>query len=113
METKFTEGGVNVFQDLPLFPEEWGFQGRQGFVGWMGFGGSVFQWHSGYRVGFGYTSSLVDWTDLNNNKAMKMQKEVIESIQRIQQKGKKTSQRKKMKNRSKEGAPVQLQNAIY
>ena len=51
--------------------------GRAGFVGWMGFGGSVMQWHPGLDMGFGYTCSLLTWWDLANTKARKLQKEAV------------------------------------
>ena len=43
MKTNFTQGGVNKF-------EEEG--GRDGYYGWFGYGGSVFQWHPDLRIGF-------------------------------------------------------------
>ena len=51
--------------------------GRAGFVGWMGFGGSVMQWHPGLDMGFGYTCTLLTWWDLANTKARKLQKEAV------------------------------------
>lgn len=35
---------------------------RMGFVGWMGAGGSVLQWHPGQRIGFGYAMNLLEVT---------------------------------------------------
>ena len=52
METNFTQGGLNKF-------EEEG--GRDGYYGWFGYGGSVFQWHPDLRIGFGYTPTLLHW----------------------------------------------------
>merc|ERR1719469_476843 len=34
--------------------------GREGFVGWMGMGGSVLQWHPQERIGFGYAMNLME-----------------------------------------------------
>ena len=51
--------------------------GRAGFVGWMGFGGSVMQWHPSLDMGFGYTCTLLTWWDLANTKARKLQKEAV------------------------------------
>ena len=45
MTTSFTQGGVNVFQRQEQDPET-GLRpltGVQGFVGWFGLGGSIFQ----------------------------------------------------------------------
>ena len=51
--------------------------GRDGFVGWLGFGGSVLQWHPGRNIGFGYTVTLLTWWDLVNTNGRKLQKEVV------------------------------------
>jgi len=81
LPTSFTQGGVNMYTDPPsIIPEDLCLQGREGFVGWMGFGGSVLQWHPNHKVGFGYLPSQLDWTDLNNCKGMKLQKCVINCI---------------------------------
>jgi len=81
LPSSFTEGGVNLYTDLKMFPEDWGFLGREGFMGWMGFGGSVLQWHPDKKIGFGFCSSLVDITDMNNNKATKLQKAVQQCLE--------------------------------
>ncbi len=36
---------------------------RSGFYGWMGLGGSVFQWNPSLRIGFAYTPTLMLWHD--------------------------------------------------
>jgi len=66
---KFTQGGVCQFED-EVSP------GRGGYFGWMGFGGSVFQWHPELKIGFGYVPTLLTWIDLTNNKARLLQEEV-------------------------------------
>lgn len=77
--TQFTQGGVNMFVDYDddVLSERVFKSGRDGFVGWLGFGGSVMQWHPRANVGFGYTCTLVTWWDLVNTNARKLQKEVI------------------------------------
>jgi len=77
--TEFTQGGVNKFEDYEddKMGERVLKSGRAGFVGWMGFGGSVMQWHPGLNMGFGYTCSLLTWWDLANTKARKLQKEAV------------------------------------
>jgi len=77
--TEFTQGGVNKFEDYEddKMGERILKSGRAGFVGWMGFGGSVMQWHPGLDMGFGYTCSLLTWWDLANTKARKLQKEAV------------------------------------
>jgi len=77
--TEFTQGGVNVFNDYKddRMGERILKSGRHGFIGWMGFGGSVMQWHPGVKMGFGYTCTLLTWWDLANTKARKIQKEAV------------------------------------
>ena len=54
---QFTQGGVCKFEeehDNHLKPEaEEATAGREGFYGWMGFGGSVFQWNPELNIGLG------------------------------------------------------------
>ena len=82
--TNFTQGGVNLYSDPILVPEGAGLKGRDGFVGWMGFGGSIFQWNPEYKIGFAYVPTMLDWTDLNNSKGLKLQKSIVECIQQRQ-----------------------------
>merc|ERR1712215_131871 len=88
--TEFTQGGVNVFTDYPddKIGERILKSGRSGFVGWMGFGGSVIMWHPGHRIGFGYTCTLLTWWDMANTKARKLQKEVVRCAIQAQEKKK-------------------------
>lgn len=54
--TTFTQGGVANFSkpSEPSTQFERAFNtGREGFYGWMGLGGSIFQWHPQYNIGFG------------------------------------------------------------
>ena len=62
-----TQGGLNVFHDYN------GIKGREGFVGWVGFGGSIFQWHPEERISFAYVPTLVDWSDVGNHSAALLQ----------------------------------------
>ena len=51
---------------------------RAGYYGWLGFGGSVMQWHPDLNIGFGYAPSLLEWYDLGNSKGAKMQELVVQ-----------------------------------
>jgi len=77
--TEFTQSGVNMFNDYEddIMGERIMKSGRNGFIGWMGFGGSVMQWHPRLNIGFGYTCTLLTWWDLANTKARKLQKETV------------------------------------
>ena len=74
METNFTQGGVNKF-------EEEG--GRDGYYGWFGYGGSVFQWHPDLNIGFGYTPALLHWEDVTNGIGRNLQQEVVKCVQKL------------------------------
>ena len=69
--TTLTQGGVNVFKDYGSF------KGRNGFVGWVGFGGSIFQWHPEEKISFAYVPTMVDWSDVGNNSAALLQEIVM------------------------------------
>lgn len=77
--TEMTQGGVNLFKDYEddKMGERIFKSGRDGYIGWLGFGGSVIQWHPNLRIGFGYACTFITWWDLANTKARKLQKEVV------------------------------------
>ena len=51
---------------------------RDGWMGWMGFGGSVMQWHPELKIGFAYIPTCLHWYDLENLRGAKLQKKVVE-----------------------------------
>ena len=45
--------------------------GREGFIGWMGFGGSVFNWNPELEIGFGYVPfDFIDMDFVNKRGAL-------------------------------------------
>ena len=50
---------------------------REGWVGWMGLGGSVVQWHPQERVGFAYAINKLEWSP-NNERGLRLQQAAIE-----------------------------------
>ena len=56
---------------------------RDGYFGWMGFGGSVMQWHPEWRIGFAYIPTYLHWYDLENLRGAKLQKKVLECTKLI------------------------------
>ena len=92
--TQFTQGGVNKFVDYEddILSERVFKSGRDGFVGWLGFGGSVMMWHPSRNIGFGYTVSLLTWWDLVNTNGRKLQKEVVKCVDSQRSKNKQTYQ---------------------
>ena len=78
---KFTQGGVAEYEEEDTSTTT----GREGYYGWMGYGGSVFQWHPELKIGFGYVPTLLTWMDLTNNKARLLQGEVAKCARTIQE----------------------------
>merc|ERR1712018_950676 len=54
-----TNGEKNLFQD------------RQGFIGWFGMGGSIFQWHPELKIGFAFVPTSLHWFDFDNVRGAK------------------------------------------
>jgi len=79
MQSNFTQGGVNKF-------EEEGGAGRDGYFGWFGYGGSVFQWNPELQIGFAYTPTMMEWYDISNNKGRLLQAEVAKCAKKLQAK---------------------------
>ena len=84
--THFTQGGVN------LFVESGGRSngmhrafnsGREGFYGWMGLGGSLFQWHPEHEIGFGYVPTSLHVIDFVNERGKVYQAEVLRCVQKM------------------------------
>ncbi len=84
--TSFTQGGVNLFteedqQSTAL--ERAANAGREGFYGWLGLGGSIFQWHPQYKIGFGYVPTSLNVLDLVNERGKAYQAEVLKCVENI------------------------------
>ena len=80
MDNRFTQAGLALFDDADgaKGPLEAGMNcGRDGFYGWMGFGGSVFQWHPQKRIGFAYVPTALNPIDLFNERGKSFQKAVV------------------------------------
>ena len=86
MTTTFTQGGVNQFSatnsDSPKLEQDFN-QGREGFFGWMGLGGSIFQWHPEHQIGFGYVPTSLNVLDLLNERGKTYQTEVLNCISNL------------------------------
>ena len=66
-------GGINKFS-------EEGGVGRDGYFGWFGYGGSVFQWNPELKIGFAYTPTLLHWFDMTNGRGRLLQQEVVNCV---------------------------------
>lgn len=71
-----TQGGVAEFQ-------EGDGHGRNGYYGWIGYGGSVFQWHPELNIGFAYTPTLLEFHCFKNKKGARLQAEVIRCAEKL------------------------------
>ena len=82
INSNFTQGGVNKFEegDKSVTP------GRDGYYGWLGYGGSIFQWHPEYKVGFAFTPTLMEWYSPVNEKGRLLQGEVLKCIETMKNK---------------------------
>ena len=53
--------------------------GRSGFYGWMGFGGSCFQWNPHLKIGFAFVPTELEM-DLTNMRAGMLQEAVVRVV---------------------------------
>ena len=86
MNTVFAQGGVAAFgpcdQGANVFERGLN-EGREGFHGWMGLGGSVLQWHPEQEIGFGYVPTSLYAFDLANERAKAYQAEVLRCVEKL------------------------------
>ena len=78
--TTFTQGGVALFPEVNASSSVLDRalnQGRQGFYGWMGLGGSVFQWHPELKIGFGFVPTSLHVLDFFNERGKAYQDEIL------------------------------------
>ncbi|NKB99485.1 MAG: serine hydrolase [Pseudomonadales bacterium] len=58
-------------------------EGREGFYGWMGLGGSLFQWHPELQIGFGYVPTSLNAIDFVNERGKSYQAEVLNCVRNL------------------------------
>ena len=82
MRTTFSQGGVASFGVMDaMTPVERGLnQGREGFIGWMGLGGSIFQWHPELEIGFAFVPTSLHILDLVNERGKVYQAELLRCL---------------------------------
>ena len=84
LSTAFTQGGVAEFSMKGVQAESFGRalnMGREGYIGWMGLGGSIFQWHPKHKIGFGYVPTSLNVLDMLNERGKVYQAEVLRCIE--------------------------------
>jgi CubicO group peptidase (beta-lactamase class C family) len=81
--TRFTQGGVNEFTPVtagsPVMERQFN-EGREGYYGWMGLGGSIFQWHPEREIGFGFVPTSLHILDFLNERGKIYQAEVLRCV---------------------------------
>ena len=84
MRTQFSQGGINHFvsYDDDQKIEEWFKLRRDGFRGWMGIGGSICQYHTELKIGFGFVPHNCKAYDLWNTFGGLLQEEVVRCIRK-------------------------------
>jgi CubicO group peptidase (beta-lactamase class C family) len=86
LQTCFTQGGVALFHETnekSTLLDRGLNVGREGFYGWMGLGGSIFQWYPQYKIGFGYVPTQLNILDLVNERGKAYQAEVVRCVEKI------------------------------
>ena len=86
ISTRFTQGGVASFSYVsnPSSTLDSGLNnGREGFFGWMGLGGSLFQWHPELRIGFGYVPTSLNVLDIVNERGKSYQAEMLKCVDKL------------------------------
>jgi len=87
LRTNFTQGGVCAFKaesmPQPISESEKKLINcREGYYGWMGFGGSILQWHPELNIGFGYVPTNLAWWEFNEMSG-RLQQAVIECVKEL------------------------------
>lgn len=87
MKTTFSQGGLASFSrptDQPGSALEAGLnQGREGYYGWMGLGGSIFQWNLEHKIGFAYVPTSLNVLDIVNERGKAYQTAVVDCITKL------------------------------
>jgi len=83
--TRFTQGGVDSFVECDASCsglERALNDGREGFYGWMGLGGSIFQWHPQREIGFAFVPTSLHLFDILNERGKVYQAEILQCVAR-------------------------------
>lgn len=86
IKSRFTQGGVDFFQYSSACISSLDrhiVSGREGFYGWMGLGGSIFQWHPELKLGFAFVPTALHTLDPLNERGKLFQKAAIECASNI------------------------------
>ena len=84
---RFTQGGVASFSQVGASSSSLDSglnNGREGFFGWMGLGGSLFQWQPELRIGFGYVPTSLNVLDIVNERGKSYQAEILKCVAELE-----------------------------
>ena len=87
LTTRFTQGGVDSFTACgpgSTRAERAFNTGREGYYGWMGFGGSIFQWHPQQQVSFAFVPTSLHVLDFLNERGKRYQVEIQDCISKME-----------------------------
>ena len=73
------KGGVGVEKaPTDATPEQrLSVEGLEGCHGWIGYGGSVIQWHPELKISFAFVPTFLYWIDLASERGMNLLREVL------------------------------------
>lgn len=83
LTTRFTQGGVDSFTKCnpgSTTAERAFNEGREGFYGWMGLGGSIFQWNPELDIGFAFVPTSLHVLDFLNERGKLYQAEILSCV---------------------------------
>jgi CubicO group peptidase (beta-lactamase class C family) len=87
MNTSFSKGGLASFPapagNYSSALEAGLSQGREGYHGWMGLGGSIFQWNLQHKIGFAYVPTSLNVLDIVNERGKAYQIAVVDCLNRL------------------------------
>jgi CubicO group peptidase (beta-lactamase class C family) len=83
IQTSFTQGGVAYFSEDNAGSggvNQALNRGREGFYGWMGLGGSIFQWHPEKKISIAFVPTSLHMLDLVNERGKTYQAELLRCV---------------------------------
>ena len=90
LNTNFTQGGVDCFTattaDSVQTDRDFN-DGREGYFGWLGLGGSIFQWHPEHDIGFAFVPTALHVLDFFNERGKDLQAETLKCVEQLEAEG--------------------------
>ncbi len=74
---------MGYFENLPDANEgekEHQNKNREGFYGWGGYGGSIFQWNPELKIGFAFIPTVLDVIEMSNERGAVLQQLVKDCL---------------------------------